>query len=160
MQSAAVSHSALKGSVPQDQAASKSTAGWTKDQVLRAQAQLLMLRLLSRDAPIPAHVVRAAQGVHDVGQRVLQQDLKDNCASLAMVDHGYYQSPDLRVLNAQRDFVVSQRIRRRKVELAEIMPSLPARLNFQAELLLQEKDLYGNEFFRRPIACQFDRSQE
>lgn len=145
MQSAAVSHAGSMGSVPQDQTAAISTSGWTKDQILRAQAQVLMLRLLSRDAPIPAHVVRSAQGVHDLGERVLQQELKENCTSLAMADHGYYQSPDLRILNAQRDFVVSQRIRRRKVELGEIMPSLPARLNFQAELELHQLNVLESQ---------------
>jgi ATP-dependent helicase STH1/SNF2 len=144
MQSPSLNHSAFKAS-PKNQVPENSTSGWTKDQVLRAQAQVLMLRLLSRDAPIPQHVLRAAEGLHDVGERVLQQELKMNCTSLAMVDHGHYQSPDLRILNAQRDFVMSQRIRRRKVELAEIMPSLPARLNFQAELELHQLNVLSSQ---------------
>ena len=145
MHPSAVNASASKGSAPQDQVPAVSTAGWAKDQLLRAQAQVLMLRLLSRDAPIPSHVVRAAQGTHDLGERALQAELKGHCTSLAMVDHAYYQSPDLRVLTAHRDFVLSQRIRRRKIELAEIIPSLPARLSFQAELELHQLNVLESQ---------------
>ncbi len=145
MQSPLVSHEASNGLPPTIHAPAISTSGWTKDQVLRAQAQVLMLRLLCRDAPIPQHLVQAAEGLHDYGERVLVHELKKHCSSLAIVDHGHYLSPDLRILNAQRDFFVSQRIRRRKVELAEIMPSLPARLNFQAEIELHQLNVLESQ---------------